>query len=300
MKPGQILQVSAPDGSRTVMATIPQGMAPGQSFLVSFPLDKFSGNIDQGSDDAAISQGSSQRPISTPVTASIAPAQPQTPIDLTSFPFSQALDNPPQTSAAPKTSPSNDITSGDSNDQKLLLVAVPAGTAAGATLYVQVPGENRTLKATVPPGVTQFHVAYQPRTAVTSQAIVPISAPSVPTPIPVNPVPSTHHESGQRLILVRVPYGTTPGSTLHVEVPDEPGRILSAQVPPNVAEFQLAYVPRTITSQQQHASQNHNDASRPRESDSGDRMMGNSMIPFVGAAAMGAAASIAMYDHYNH
>ena len=146
MEPGQMLQVSAPDGSRTVMATIPQGMAPGQSFLVSFPLIGFSDNVDQGSNATSNGQGSSQRPISTPVTASIAPAQPQTPIDLTQF-----LDNPPLTSAAPKTSASNDNTNSD-NDEKLLLVAVPAGTAAGATLYVQVPGENRTLRATVPPG----------------------------------------------------------------------------------------------------------------------------------------------------
>jgi hypothetical protein len=54
---------------------------------------------------------------------------------------------------------------------------------------------------------------------------------------------------GQKLLLVRVPTGTPPGTTLHVSVPDEPGRILAAKVPPgNVQEFHVSYEAR-----QQHS-----------------------------------------------
>jgi hypothetical protein len=42
---------------------------------------------------------------------------------------------------------------------------------------------------------------------------------------------------------VRVPPGVAPGSTINIQVPDEPGRVLSAQVPPNASEFNLAYYP---------------------------------------------------------
>jgi hypothetical protein len=46
-------------------------------------------------------------------------------------------------------------------------------------------------------------------------------------------------------LLVRVPPGTVPGTTLHVSVPDEPGRILAAQVPPGgVQEFHVSYEAR--------------------------------------------------------
>jgi hypothetical protein len=48
--------------------------------------------------------------------------------------------------------------------QKLLMVHVPEGVPPGATLQVEIPGEDRTLAAQVPPGVRTFHVAYTPRT----------------------------------------------------------------------------------------------------------------------------------------
>ena len=261
------------------MATIPQGMSPGQSFIVSFPVVN-SDNNSQGSTNSSNGSDGSNGPISTPVAASVVP-QAQAPVAQSAAPFSLALDNPP-----PATQASNN------SNQQLLLVSVPPGTAAGATLYVQVPGENRTLKATVPPGVSQFHVAYQPRTTTPTMAVAPLPAPT-PAPMPVNPVPTTNN-NGQRLILVRVPPGTAPGSTLHVEVPDEPGRILAAQVPPNVAEFQVAYIPRRpLTMSHQPVAPRHTMAN------DGGSMMSNAMVPFVGAAAMG-AAGVAMYDHYHH
>lgn len=52
---------------------------------------------------------------------------------------------------------------------------------------------------------------------------------------------------GQKLLLVRVPPGTPAGTTLHVSVPDEPGRILAAKVPfGGVREFHVSYESRSI------------------------------------------------------
>ena len=48
--------------------------------------------------------------------------------------------------------------------EKLLLVKVPPGTSPGTTLHVCIPDEpGRVLAATVPPGVSQFHVSYTPQ-----------------------------------------------------------------------------------------------------------------------------------------
>lgn len=140
----------------------------------------------------------------------------------------------------------------------------------------------------------------------------------MPLPLPASqpapgPIPTTN-TSGQKLILVRVPPGTASGATLHVEVPDEPGRILAAQVPPHVSEFQVAYVPR-----------NNNNAIAAYDVRPTPPMGGNghgtSMVPYMGAtgtgtgagtgngaptmryvggAALAGAAGVAMYDHYHH
>jgi hypothetical protein len=49
----------------------------------------------------------------------------------------------------------------------------------------------------------------------------------------------------RKLLLVRVPPNTAQGSTLHVSIPDEPGRILAAVVPPgHLTEFHVSYEPR--------------------------------------------------------
>jgi hypothetical protein len=135
------------------------------------------------------------------------------------------------------------------SDQKLLLVHVPPGMPAGATMQVEIPGENRTLAAQIPPGAQSFHIAYTPRlsvvrspTASTAMATPPLQAASTLVP------QQKHHSKspkGHKLLLVRVPPGTLAGTTLHVSVPDEPGRILAAQVPPgNVQEFHVSYEAR--------------------------------------------------------
>ena len=132
-------------------------------------------------------------------------------------------------------------------EHKLLLVQVPRGLPAGATLHVEIPGENRTVEATVPEGVTSFHIAYTPRARRTAAAQPrPESLlKSARKVTPMAPMPEDKPESDgkrQKLLLVRVPPGTPAGTTIHVSVPDEPGRILAAMVPSgDIREFHVSY-----------------------------------------------------------
>jgi len=127
-------------------------------------------------------------------------------------------------------------------EQKLVQVQVPPGMPPGSTIFVEIPGENRTVAAQVPPNVSTFHVAYTPQG---------IPRPLPPThsrqtvPPPQNTSSTQPAKSGrEKLLSVKVPQGTPPGTTLHVSVPDEPGRILAAKVPPgNVTKFHVSYVP---------------------------------------------------------
>lgn len=125
--------------------------------------------------------------------------------------------------------------------QKLVEVQVPPGLPAGATIFVEIPGENRTVSAQVPPGAKYFHVAYTPSPQV-ARSVIPTQAPSV--------VAARQPAGREKLLSVRVPPGTPAGTLLHVSVPNEPGRILAAQVPPgNVTKFHVSYVPRETVSQ---------------------------------------------------
>jgi hypothetical protein len=60
-----------------------------------------------------------------------------------------------------------------------------------------------------------------------------------------------------------VPKGTAAGTTLHVSVPDEPGRILAAKVPPgNVREFHVSYqarAPKTAKAEEVPAKSTQNE-----------------------------------------
>lgn len=143
------------------------------------------------------------------------------------MPFSQALDNPkpPMANFSPPASPSDPV------GKSLLRVQVPPGAAPGSTIHLQVPGENRVIAAQVPPNCTEFHVQYESRVHHKQTHNI------------------TSHESnsppGQKLLLVRVPAGATTGNTLHVQVPNEPGRVLQAQVPPGqLKAFHVSYQPQ--------------------------------------------------------
>jgi hypothetical protein len=115
-----------------------------------------------------------------------------------------------------------------SSTQKLIHVQVSPSLSPGSTIYVEIPGESRTVAAQVPPGVTSFHVAYTPQ-----------------RPLLGDIVGNESRVGREKLLSVRVPPGTLPETTLHISVPDEPGRILAAQVPPgNIKKFHVSYIPR--------------------------------------------------------
>ena len=327
---GQTIHVNGPDG-RTVQATVPHGMGPGSTFMVSMP-------------PRAVSPVPS---VATATTNAVAnpshysnvqavPPPPQVTRTVHNEPFAQAypvggssspdaatvhaspvpMAAPVAAAAAPVSPQLAAVAPMPAPPRKLMTVQVPPGVAPGSTIHVQVPGENRTVAAQVPHGgVTQFNVAYDAATPAAS------SSPPPPTARP-----------GEKLLLVRVPPGTAPGTMLHVNVPDEPGRVIAATVPPgNVSEFHVSYIPgnqptTTTTVQgttpyhnnrQQYGNNNNNNGYNNgynnnnngynnrhnngynQRGQSGGGGMGSMLLPLLGGAALG-AAGMSMYDHYGH
>lgn len=165
----------------------------------------------------------------------------------------------------------------DNLGMRLVKVVVPPGTMPGSTIHVQVPGENRLVAAQVPPNCTEFHIQYDPRETPTSSVMEsPMAQPRSWTP--------TRQET--KVLLVRVPRGTPPGSILHVQVPNEHGRLLEARVPPHVSEFYVSYVPQPPP------------ATHMRPSNDG-RGWESAILPFTGGIATGVAGGM-VFDHFAH
>jgi hypothetical protein len=219
----------------------------------------------------------------------------------------------------------------------MLKVLVPPGAAPGSTIHVQVPGEqNRILAARVPPHCSEFHVSYEPRQTTSSlappkdmvHAVGGLHAHAHAHAVPTQHPPSSSGPPTTKLVLVRVPPGTAPGTTLHVQVPGEPGRLLSAQVPSgnNVQEFHVSYQPRPTASpygsggmqqQQQQQQQQYGASStyqsnqnRPQQYQNNGYQQqqqqsnnnggwGSAVMPIAGGVATGVAAAM-VYDHFAH
>jgi len=135
--------------------------------------------------------------------------------------------------------------------QKLLLVQVPPGLPVGTTIHVEIPGEFRTVAAKVPPDVSSFHVFYTPQQMPPPSSNMRTLAPELPLPTRSSPPQQASStvissKKGPKLLRVRIPPGTGPGTVLHVSVPDEPGRILAATVPQGARhEFHVSYEAKT-------------------------------------------------------
>jgi hypothetical protein len=253
-------------------------------------------------------------------------------------PFAHCLDNPaPNHAAAPRPSahpPTTAISTSRPSTTAMLKVLVPPGAAPGSTIHVQVPGEpNRILAARVPPHCSEFHVSYEPR-QTTSRLAPPKDMVHAVGGLHAHAhaVPTTHHPPSSagppttKLVLVRVPPGTASGTTLHVQVPGEPGRLLSAQVPSgnNVREFHVSYQPRPTASpygsggiQQQQQQQQYSASStyqshqnRPQQYQNNGYQQqqqqsnnnggwGSAVMPIAGGVATGVAAAM-VYDHFAH
>ena len=349
LQPGQQIQVQSPDG-RTVHANVPPGMTAGQQFMVQMPVRAVTPPISPPMQTPAYPpmQTPAYPPMQTPAYAPMVlpqdystlqpvsppqqpfvpalpasadpwattiPASRTTAAPMSTAPISTAPLAPVMTNAvaipmgaqfSPMPPPPMQPSAAPANNQKIMKVQVPPGMPAGSTIYVEVPGENRTIAAHIPPGVTEFHVAYQSG-VVNNNSTNPQAPP------------------GQKLLLVRVPPGTSPGTAMHVSIPDEPGRVISATVPPNVSEFHVSYVPRLnnnnrgaapVNTSNRMNSRNNNNNSRNRNGGMGGAMlpilggaalgaagrnrnrgMGGVMLPLLGGAALG-AAGMSMYGHH--
>ena len=237
------------------MVTVPQGLSEGSTFMAEFPPSSSS-----PPSSPSVSPGHQTLPAqveAAPIDYSqVTPLAPPPPLPpaippptLEQEPFAQAVPvgvGPHETTISPIPSTSNrrQISAthlprpaspmASSFGQPMLRVQVPPGTPAGSTLYVSIPGENRTIPAVVPPNVSYFHVPYEPTTTIPIESYNTSSDAVTP-----------HALQNQKLLLVQVPPGIRAGETIHVSIPDEPGRLVAATVPPNVSKFQVAYQPMT-------------------------------------------------------
>ena len=125
--PGTTLHVKIPNTDRMVAAKVPAGVS---EFHVAYDAD---------------------RPPTTSATSDDCHVPLPTPLPL---PQRNQTNAPaPYITAAPASA---------DQQQQLILVKTPPGVVPGTTLHVQVPGKDEMIAAQVPPGVTEFHVAYTP------------------------------------------------------------------------------------------------------------------------------------------
>ena len=360
VSPGQTIQVAAPDG-QLISAVVPAGMGPGSSFTMQYPSSM------------AVVPDATTHVTPVPPPAAAIPVDPITQKPIRAFPVNEkeqeqsneeeiqepitatlVEENDEQTSKLVKSSPpataptvypnNPTIPQNAANNQRFLHVQVPPGTPAGSTIHVQIPGENgRMLAAVVPPGVSQFQVAYEPQIPAQTPVVVPSSAvapPPATTVFPSNSMPQTTYASNypntnpicyppqpsnQRLLLVKVPPGTPPGSRLRVQIPGE-NRMIEATVPPGVSEFHVAYTPMQANqynnqsgqamnrnpnrygrnqycNRQNQNNQNRNGQNNQYPYENNNRNnggLGSMAAPFVVGALTGAAVGSMMHHHSYH
>jgi hypothetical protein len=251
---GQIIRILHPDGSgREVEAQIPMGMTAGSTIYVKAGPS----STDSRPEKQPINDYSDVTPMPPPAKAGPPP-------------FSQCLDEPNQshphmtsTPVAPLLEPSvnhspfsNCLDSSDdqresayqssynsrttnNGSKRLLKVTVPPNARPGTTIHIQAPGEDRLIAAQVPPDCSEFHVEYDEPSVGSRYTSSQQHFSSQSTPGHNN----MHFRSNEKVLLVHVPPGVPAGSTLHVHIPNEPGRLLCAQVPPgNVRAFHVSYI----------------------------------------------------------
>jgi len=170
---GQILHVTAPDGSgRIIAAPVPAGLDSGSMFHVKYPKlqeESFppqaptpSPNTHESAASAPLEEpdrtvGAQPLPFSTDAQANTVASAPSFPRQEESANMQYSTDAQTNTVASAPSFPRQEESS------NMLLVKTPPGTAPGTTIHVQIPGENRVIAAVVPDGVSEFYVTYEPR-----------------------------------------------------------------------------------------------------------------------------------------
>jgi len=268
---GQLIHVAAPDG-RKIQATVPSGMQPGQSFRVSLPAlstktvgaassqaiaeeaNPLKRRIPPPSmADATPASSSDHAPVAvaTPMNKSTSTATVPTTASMTptaaSLPFSQALSQPLPTPTNPN----------------ITTATASSPWTCSTCTYSNARADEKCAMCLTP---NQGSVATPNHR---SQTATFLNNNSNSTEAPTNP--SAPQRKQHKLMLVKVPLGTTAGTVLHVAVPGEPGRLIAATVPAGATTFHVAYasspsknrvgshsIPHNSMSQQQQNSTNLN------------------------------------------
>jgi hypothetical protein len=110
-----------------------------------------------------------------------------------------------------------------------------------------------------------------------------------------NKMNNYNNNSIEKRLLVQVPPGTASGTTLHVGIPNEPGRLLSVQVPVgNYPEFYATYKPQPSSASYQQPSMINNNNNNVRPTTNTEN---NWILPAAGGLATG-LASLMVFDHF--
>ena len=297
---GQKIHVVAPDG-RIIEAVVPPDMSAGSSFIVRAPRHP------QSSQQPCSATFESLNPsaLTKEELSSVSP-DPRAPASqsLSPPPFSAALD-----SLVPLSLPGNANKTislqASPPPSAPLAEAYPVSDLSASALPYQIANENNhTNDQTFTPTVT---------------LPPPVTAPHVTTDDHQHQQHSQHKH-----VMVQIPPNSPPGTLIYVRAPD--GQLIEARVPPgNIRQFLVAYAPTEQqpesmspqNNQEQHSCHpqmhtrypissyqasnqqgdrsNHNQTSTGQHRDNNNNS-GSSLMPFLGGAALGAAA-MAIMEH---
>jgi hypothetical protein len=113
-----------------------------------------------------------------------------------------------------------------------------------------------------------------------------------------NKMNNYNNNSIEKRLLVQVPPGTASGTTLHVGIPNEPGRLLSVQVPVgNYPEFYVTYKAQPNSASYQQPSMINNNNNNNNNGRPTTNTGNNWILPAAGGLATG-LASVMLFDHF--
>lgn len=158
-KPGQLIQVVAPDGSGRIANTIvPRHCKPGSTFMMKFlPLNEERDG--SGSNNKPVEQHDLALTQENINGVGVASSNQTKQIDLLDDGPHTESTNPLEERLLP---PSNENQSSYEKQEQTMMIIVPPGVDAGSTIYAKLPGnDQRFLPVKVPKGgVSQFYVSY--------------------------------------------------------------------------------------------------------------------------------------------
>lgn len=245
--------MSCPNNSgRLIAATVPVGLGPGSTFMVQFP--PFQNSPELSGQEQNKSQFLNTNRVIVPSECQNHAKGLSTETTILALP---SPDRSIPTTQAPNHSSNYSIESNNDENStpltKFVHVRIPPGTQSGTTIHVAIPGEDRVVAATVPPGdISEFQVAYEPLPTPKFPSMPVVSSSPIVSQSP-HPFSSTTQTLQQninqtQMILVNVPPGATPGTTIHVPIPGTYDQYIAATVPSGrVSQFYVSFTPASST-----------------------------------------------------